>query len=193
MVFNGHALPMAQQYESAVDRTRARSSRAREPPRMSDNDCWCTLPMTKSPRPSMMLHTTSPFACTHTDWNAFRQRRACAAAAPSGIASRAGAWMGLPIHVEQLGHVHVRVALRRRQLDVAEQFLDGAQVRAGLQQMRRKRMPQRVRADAEACAAAADVAGDQALHAAPRQPAAARVHKQRISARQRESILEPGA
>ena len=54
-----------------------------------------------------------------------------------------------PVHLEQLRGVDVRVALRRAEARVAEQLLDRAQVRAALQQMRRERVPQRVRADAD--------------------------------------------
>ena len=58
------------------------------------------------------------------------------------------------VDVHQLRDIDVGIALGRGQLDVAEQFLDGAQIGARLQQVRRERMPQRVRADAEAQAAA---------------------------------------
>ena len=61
--------------------------------------------------------------------------------------------MRLPIHLEQLRGVDVRVALRRRQLHVPEQLLNRAQVGAALQQVRRERVAQRVRTDAEARAA----------------------------------------
>ena len=46
--------------------------------------------------------------------------------------------MRLPIHVQQLRDVHVRIALRGREPHVAKQLLDGAQIGAGLQQMRRE-------------------------------------------------------
>ena len=41
---------------------------------------------------------------------------------------------------------HVRINLRRRQVGVAQHHLDGAQVGTAIEQMRRKRMPQHVRA-----------------------------------------------
>jgi hypothetical protein len=44
--------------------------------------------------------------------------------------------MRFPIHIQQLRGVHMRVALRRAQLRVAEEFLNGAQVGASLEQMR---------------------------------------------------------
>ena len=52
---------------------------------------------------------------------------------------------------------------------MAEQFLDGAQIAAARQQMGRERMPQRMRADAEAQAAARDIAGHEAMDAARHQ------------------------
>ena len=64
--------------------------------------------------------------------------------------------MRLAVDIQQLRGVDVRIALRRRQLHVAEQLLDGAQVGTALEQMRRKGVPQRVRADSEARAAQGD-------------------------------------
>ena len=49
---------------------------------------------------------------------------------------------------------HVRVDLRRRQVGVAEHHLNGAQVGAALEQVRRERMPQHVRAERRAEAGA---------------------------------------
>ena len=57
--------------------------------------------------------------------------------------------MRFPVRLEQLRDVDVRVALGRAQTRVAEQFLNRAQVGARLQQVRRERVPQRVRADAD--------------------------------------------
>ena len=45
------------------------------------------------------------------------------------------------------GTVHVRIALRRDDAGVPEQFLNGPQIRAPLQQVRGKRMSQGVRPD----------------------------------------------
>ena len=64
---------------------------------------------------------------------------------------------------------------------VTEQFLDGAQVGAPLQQMRGKRMAQRVRADAEAQAAARDITRHQPVHAARGEASAPIVHEQRLA------------
>ena len=47
---------------------------------------------------------------------------------------------------------HVRINHRRSHIGMTEQFLHRADVTAGLQQMRRERMPQRMAADALACA-----------------------------------------
>src|SRR5580765_4219700 len=60
-----------------------------------------------------------------------------------------GARVRFSVDVEQLRRVDVRVSLRRAQTRVAEELLDGAQVGAALQEVRRERVPERVRADAE--------------------------------------------
>ncbi len=85
--------------------------------------------------------------------------------------------MRFPVDLQQLRRVHVGVALRRAQSRVPEQLLDGAQVGASLQQVRGKRVAQRVRADAEPRAACSDVAADQTIDAARAQPGAAEVHE----------------
>mgnify|MGYP006148776015 CR=1 FL=1 len=58
--------------------------------------------------------------------------------------------MGLLVLHHEARRVEVRIALRRAQARVAQQFLNRAQIGAGLQQVGRERMAQRVRADAEA-------------------------------------------
>ena len=55
----------------------------------------------------------------------------------------------LLVGLDQLRGVDVGVALRGAEPGVAEQFLDRPQVGAALEQVRRERMPQRVRADPE--------------------------------------------
>ena len=85
--------------------------------------------------------------------------------------------MGLPIHLEQLRRIHVRIALRGRQLHVTQQLLDRAQIGAALEQMAGERVTQRVRADPEARAAPRDVARHETLHAAAGQPRAPRIHE----------------
>jgi hypothetical protein len=84
-----------------------------------------------------------------------------------------------PIDVKQLRDIDVRVALRGGQLHVAEQFLNGPQVGACLQQMRGKRVSQRVRTDPESRAAARNVARYQPLYAPAGQSPTARVYKKR--------------
>ena len=51
------------------------------------------------------------------------------------------------IDLDHLFHRDLRVDLRRREPRVAEEFLNVAQVGAAVQQMRRERMPERVRRD----------------------------------------------
>ena len=91
---------------------------------------------------------------------------------PRGSRTSPGPRVCLAIHIQQLRGVDVRVALRRGQLHVAEQFLDGAQVGAALEQMRRKGMSQRVRTDPEARAAHDRRSAPGALHASPGQSGA---------------------
>lgn len=116
-------------------------------------------------------------------------------AAPTSVTTL-GSWVSLSIDLQELRRVDVRVALRGRELHVAEQFLDRAQVGAALQQVRRKRMPQRMRRDAEARAARRDVLGNEALDAPPAEARAAEIHEQRVHAlrtAQKGAIGEPGA
>src|ERR1019366_4932677 len=51
--------------------------------------------------------------------------------------------MALSIDLDEALGVKVRVALRRRERGVAEKLLDGAEVRAGREEMRRERVPAR--------------------------------------------------
>src|SRR5678816_3741363 len=97
------------------------------------------------------------------------------------LRTRFRARMRSPIHVEQLRRIHMRIPLRRRQRDVAEQFLDRAQVGTALEQMRREGVPQRVRADPEPRTAQTDVAGHQPLHASARQAGTPEVNEQRVT------------
>src|ERR1700746_818725 len=57
------------------------------------------------------------------------------------------------VGIDELSCVDVGVALRRAEPRVAEQFLNGAQIRAGFEQMRGERVPQGVRTDAVSRAA----------------------------------------
>ena len=54
-------------------------------------------------------------------------------------------WMRTVVHRFQLRSCQLRIPLRRRQPLVPQHFLDRPQVRALLQHVRAKRMPQRVR------------------------------------------------
>ena len=89
--------------------------------------------------------------------------------------------MAFRVHLEQLRGVDVRVALRRAQARVAEQFLDHTQVGAALQQVRGEGVAQRVRADPPARAAGSHVAPHEAIDASRRQPPTAEVQEQRIT------------
>src|SRR5215208_1399869 len=92
---------------------------------------------------------------------------------------RAG--MCFAVDVEQLRRVDVRVALCRGELHVAEELLDRAQVSAAFEQVRRKRMPQGVRADPEPSATGRHVTCDQSLDAAASQTRPAKVDEQRLA------------
>ena len=54
------------------------------------------------------------------------------------------------VDVQQMLDVHLRVPLRRRQLDVSEQFLDGTKIGAAFEEVGGKRVAQGVGADAVA-------------------------------------------
>src|SRR4051812_14570396 len=89
--------------------------------------------------------------------------------------------MALLVNLEELGGVHVRIALRRAEAGVAEQFLNDAEIGPALQQVRRKRMAQRVRTDSQPRAARRDVLPHETIDAPHGQPSAAIVHEQRIA------------
>ena len=63
--------------------------------------------------------------------------------------------MGVAVGGRQATGRHVRVDLGRREVLVAEQLLDDAQVRAAVEQVRREGVPQRVGRDALGQAGAA--------------------------------------
>src|SRR5262249_3096878 len=67
-------------------------------------------------------------------------------------------WMCLPVRLQQLRRVEMRVALRGAETRVAEELLNRTQVGPAFQQMRGERVPQGVRADAESRAARRHVA-----------------------------------
>jgi len=73
----------------------------------------------------------------------------------------------------------VGVTLRRAQPRVAEQFLNRAQIGAGLEQMGRKRVAQRVRADAAGDRRLPHVLANDAIDAPGGETAAAQIQKKR--------------
>src|SRR5687768_9625799 len=86
--------------------------------------------------------------------------------------------VGLAIHVDQLRRIDVRIPLGGADARVAEQLLDGAQVGAALQEMRRERMTQRMRADAALSGELRHVFAQQTIDTAPREPRAAEIDEQ---------------
>jgi hypothetical protein len=75
----------------------------------------------------------------------------------------------LSIRLDELRGVDVRIALRRGEASVAEQFLNGPQVRSPLEEVGGKGMPKRVRTDPEPRAAGSNILSDQPIDAARRQ------------------------
>ncbi len=63
----------------------------------------------------------------------------------AGAPARTG--MGAVIHVHEVGHAHVSVALGRREAAVSQQLLDRPQISTSVEQMGRKRMAKAVRTD----------------------------------------------
>ena len=77
---------------------------------------------------------------------------------------------------------NVRVYLRRSDVGMTEDFLDGAQIGAAFEHMGRKRVTQRMRMEAlDACRL--PPSGDDRMHALPRYPRSARIQKHRRIAR----------
>ena len=88
---------------------------------------------------------------------------------------------GPPIGLHQLSDVHVGVTLGRAQARMPEEFLYGTQVGARFEQMGRKRVAERVRADSVPGAAGGHVTPDQFVDAARGQPPSAVVQEQRVA------------
>ena len=88
--------------------------------------------------------------------------------------------MGLAVNVQQIGGIHVGVALGSAEPRVPEHLLDASQVGAALEQVRRKRVTERVRRDAEAGAAHRDVLADESMDASRAEPLPSIVHEQRV-------------
>src|SRR4051812_39907216 len=98
-----------------------------------------------------------------------------------GFGAKLRLWMGLAVSIDQLRGVDMRVSLSRAQARVAQQFLNGAQIRPCFEQVCREGVPQRVRTDAVAGAALADIAAHQLVDAARRQPGPLVIQKQRLA------------
>ena len=64
----------------------------------------------------------------------------------SRLATLVGSWMGLFVGCQEARRADVRVDLRRDEALVTEQFLHAPNVRATIEKMGRKTVPQRVRA-----------------------------------------------
>src|SRR6478736_10162086 len=88
--------------------------------------------------------------------------------------------MGLTVNVQQIGGIHVGVALGGAEPRVPEQLLDASQVSAALEQVRRKRVTERVRRDAETGAAHRDVLADESMDTSRAESLPSIVHKQRV-------------
>src|SRR5688572_5054133 len=91
---------------------------------------------------------------------------------------RSGPRMRLLVYLNQLRRVDMCVALGRTEPRMAEQLLNGAQVRAVGKKVCCKRMPQRVRADAELCPALRHIAPHEPVDAPCREPFAAVIQEQ---------------
>src|SRR5687768_10244530 len=94
----------------------------------------------------------------------------------SGPGSRPG--MILPVNRPQILPVDMGVELRRRNVGVAEHLLDGAQVGASLEKVRRERVPQSVRGDVLRDPGPLDVLSKDLPRAHPREGLAAGVQQE---------------
>src|SRR5262249_2015630 len=94
--------------------------------------------------------------------------------------------VGLVIDVHQASQIDVGVALRGREARVAEQLLDGPQVRAAAEEVGGERVTEGVRARLGRRAAGDDVVCEEPRHAARREAPGARVAEDRARARAAE-------
>src|SRR3954452_1839407 len=94
------------------------------------------------------------------------------------------AGMGAAIDLQQPLGIDARINLRRRKRSMAEQFLNRAQVAAAAQQVRRERMPKRVRGRGVGQAERAAQAFHGELNDARAERPAASAHKDRALRRQ---------
>ena len=88
--------------------------------------------------------------------------------------------MRLVVNLDQLLHRNMSVDLRRREPRMAQQLLNVAQVGAAVEQVRSKRMPQRVRTDVVHAGADANVLLNHPAHRASRDSRSLVVQKQRF-------------
>src|SRR5262245_43755228 len=88
--------------------------------------------------------------------------------------------MRFSVHLHQPADIEVRVALRGAEARVAEQFLNRAKVGTGLEKMRRKRVPKRVRADAAGERGLAHVPAHDPIHAAGGESLSAKIQEERL-------------
>ena len=86
----------------------------------------------------------------------------------------------LLIHGFEPGQIKMRISLGRAEIGMTQQFLNGPQIGPGLKQVRREGMPQGVWADALSDGGTPDRLPDDAIHAARRETAAAKVQEQRM-------------
>src|SRR4051812_22010843 len=90
--------------------------------------------------------------------------------------------MKLFVHTSKVLAVHMRVDLGRRDVRVSEHFLNRSKVRAALQQVRRERMPERMRGDVLGQTGLVDVMAQNLPCPHARQRRAAGIQKQDASA-----------
>src|SRR6185437_11983949 len=77
----------------------------------------------------------------------YKQRKAILLDLTKKVRKNSGARMEFPVNFPQPASRDMCVNFRRADVRVAKQFLNHAQIRAMLQQMRRKTVPQHVRRD----------------------------------------------
>src|SRR5262245_18374080 len=114
----------------------------------------------------------------------------CAGAAPRSASAKtrsaaSGFRMRIPIHLGELRRVQVRVLLRRRERGMAEQLLDRAEIRAGLEQVRRERVTEGVRRDLFRKPRGPEAPLEQARPRARRQTSPARGDEKRLALAER--------
>src|SRR5215831_17729134 len=124
-------------------------------------------------------------------------RRGVAPATAARVGALACARVGLVVDLAQAPPGEVGVDLRRRDLLVSEQLLDGAQVGAALEQVGRETMAQRVGRAGRGDAGAGEAARDDAVDRARREREAVGIEEEalvrRLAAREPLALREPGA